>query len=878
MYVTAHSLPAPIPLDDRFPTHWPRIPVSLECHGGGSSLCVGVMDPFGKEFGSLDTNSARVLVPLLERNLVRLQTIVLPRKKQPDHLPGPETDGKYKTPLEMQANVYGPVMNMAAVAQVLAGKNGRLKKPSQTDGLEYVPPMATSSRPQIQPAQVDAEAAVFTMLEELQKQVENLPNAEADPRIITPLLKHQKQGLYFMMTKERDRDYTHSQGNTSLWRSFGNGSREMYENVVTYEKVEKKPDEVYGGILADVMGLGKTLQVICLIVGTLDAAATFAAPVEGERPPRRRRAKTTLVVSPLSTIGNWEGQIKEHVKFGTLSVYVYHGPRREFNIEKLSQYDVILTTYQIAGGEFGKHMTGSGGGGASTSKSSSPFQRLHFFRIVLDEAHMIRSPSILLTRAMLSLNAQRRWAVTGTPIQNRLGDIATLVKFLRIAPFDDNTIWNKHIAAPFKNANIESITNLRRILHSVTLRRAKGTIDLPPRKDEVVFLDFSSSEQQLYDATMRMSRLTLDLVTKEGRIAGRDYVHVLQSILRLRLICAHGSELVGESDTAGITSSHAINVDDIEDNSKSPPWSVKDGYQIFRLMCDANEDICALCEAKVGINSTAGGASDEDSSSNKKAVVIGHLTACTHLLCKTCGPRFAEEFDNDSTSAEGGKPLRGHCPLCGAYVKTALLDIKSDYHEDLVEDLPRKKKLKGKYGGPSTKVKALISSLLENKKASTARNPIKSVVFSCWTSHMDLIEIAFKDHGITFVRLDGTMTRTQRNRVMEDFEKAPEISVILISIMAGGLGLNLTAACKAYVMEPQFNPAAEAQAIDRVHRLGQTRPVTTTRYIMRDSFEMKIVELQKKKTELANLSMSTGKLSGKEAMSKKLEDLKTLFR
>ncbi|PWW73120.1 P-loop containing nucleoside triphosphate hydrolase protein [Tuber magnatum] len=460
---------------------------------------------------------------------------------------------------------------------------------------------------------------------------------------------------------------------------------------------------------------------------------------------------------------------------------------------------------------------------------------------------------------------------------DRLGDIATLVKFLRIAPFDDNATWSKHIAAPFKNASIESIANLRRILHSVTLRRSKGIINLPPRKDEVIFLDFSSSEQQLYEATMRMSRLKLDLVLKEGRIAGQNYVHVLQSILRLRLICAHGSELVGDNDTAGITSSHAINIDDIKDNTSEPSWSVKDGYQIFRLMCDANEDICALCEAKVGTNGTAGSAGDEDSPSNKKIVVIGHLTACPHLLCKTCGPRFAEEFDNAPTSAGGNEPLRGNCPLCGAYVNAALVDIKSDYNEDSLQDVPRRRKLKGRYSGPSTKVKALISSLLENKKASTASNPIKSVVFSCWTSHMDLIEIAFKDNSISFVRLDGSMTRAQRNRVMEDFGKAPEISVILISIMAGGLGLNLTAACKAYVMEPQFNPAAESQAIDRIHRLGQTRPVTTTRYIMRDSFEMKIVELQKKKTELANLSMS-GRLSGKDAMAKKLEDLKTLFR
>jgi len=125
MYVTAYSLPAPVPLDDRFSTHWPRIPVSLKCHGGALSLCVGVIDPFKKEFSSLESNSAGVLVPLLERNLVRLQASVLPRKKQPGHPPGPETDGKCKTPLEMQVNVYGPVMNMGAIAKALADKNRR---------------------------------------------------------------------------------------------------------------------------------------------------------------------------------------------------------------------------------------------------------------------------------------------------------------------------------------------------------------------------------------------------------------------------------------------------------------------------------------------------------------------------------------------------------------------------------------------------------------------------------------------------------------------------------------------------------------------------------------------------------------------------------
>ena len=132
---------------------------------------------------------------------------------------------------------------------------------------------------------------------------------------------------------------------------------------------------------------------------------------------------------------------------------------------------------------------------------------------------------------------------------------------------------------------------------------------------------------------------------------------------------------------------------------------------------------------------------------------------------------------------------------------------------------------------------------------------------------MDLIGKAFDDHGILFVRLDGSMSRPARAEVIEKFRNDPAIEVIVISIAAGGLGLNLTCAQKVYVMEPQFNPAAEAQAIDRVHRLGQKKTVTTIRYIMEDSFENKILELQQKKQDIANLSL-TGKLTNKAALTR----------
>lgn len=153
------------------------------------------------------------------------------------------------------------------------------------------------------------------------------------------------------------------------------------------------------------------------------------------------------------------------------------------------------------------------------------------------------------------------------------------------------------------------------------------------------------------------------------------------------------------------------------------------------------------------------------------------------------------------------------------------------------------------------------------------------MVFSGWTSHLDLIQIALEDNKFSFVRLDGKMSRTQRGVALDTFRDDDSVRVILVSISAGGLGLNLTTASKVYVMEPQYNPAAEAQAIDRIHRLGQTREVTTTRFIMAGSFEEKMLELQRKKQNLADLSLNHGKLDNKhEAAKRRLEELRSLFK
>lgn len=128
------------------------------------------------------------------------------------------------------------------------------------------------------------------------------------------------------------------------------------------------------------------------------------------------------------------------------------------------------------------------------------------------------------------------------------------------------------------------------------------------------------------------------------------------------------------------------------------------------------------------------------------------------------------------------------------------------------------------------------------------------------------------------MRLDGRMPREARNRSLTTFDHDPDVRVILVSIGAGGLGLNLTKANKCFVMEPQFNPAAEAQAVDRVHRLGQTREVEIKRFVMDGSFEEKMLDLQRKKMALADITMSREKGTKEQAAKQRLEDLRSLFR
>ncbi|OAY72668.1 putative ATP-dependent helicase C23E6.02 [Ananas comosus] len=154
-------------------------------------------------------------------------------------------------------------------------------------------------------------------------------------------------------------------------------------------------------------------------------------------------------------------------------------------------------------------------------------------------------------------------------------------------------------------------------------------------------------------------------------------------------------------------------------------------------------------------------------------------------------------------------------------------------------------------------------------------NPVKAIVFSQWTSMLDLLELSLNRDLIQYRRLDGTMSLIMRDRAVRDFNTDPEVRVMLMSLKAGNLGLNMVAACHVILLDLWWNPYAEGQAIDRAHRIGQTRPVTVSRLTVKDTVEDRILALQEEKRRMVSSAFGEG--AGGHTTRLTVEDLRYLF-
>ena len=895
---------------------WPHQKVEPERDRDTRTTKINLLDKPGAgpsiKFAYIEPMVASPLCMLLDqRHISRLKIKVFLE-------PFPRLTGEFAgMPTSKSLNISiilrAPREKVDTIGRVLSQKNLFLTAPPSLDrGVEYVNPHAPKvfgGKPTATKRPQQASASFVTRtVEEMRRDASNifdkltenardLPEMEPNTSIITtPLLSHQKQALRFMVDRESgDDDSSRAVAKVSLWeKQTTHKGNNTWFNVITGHKVDQKPEIERGGVLADVMGLGKTLSLLSLIAETREESKAFGEaepPVDLEHVDRN--AKTTLIICPKSVLSNWEEQINIHAKPKTLKYYAYHGTSRERDLDTLAKMDILLTTYNTAAAEYSDQREGR-----------NTLKGIQFFRIVLDEGHMIRTQGTKLAQACCALSAQRRWVLTGTPVQNRLDDLGSLFKFLRIKPFNDKTSWITHILTPFKNNSEGILDKFQILVNSVTIRREKDKIGLSQRHEHLTRLGFSEEEDAIYRQFASQSNNELKLMLgRDNRLRGKSYAHVLRSLGRLRAICAHGVEMLSEDDKKvleGMTASTAIELgDEPEDGAVDDSFiSEKHAYEAYQMMKDSEVHMCAGCGNKISdereVPETGADGSEESSEDSESEIesndssntegkddILGYLTPCYHLICPQCRSTHIDDATPQLTEDH-----HHTCRYCDQYVRFGLFALRESTLTSIIETKKAAQKGKKKwdestYSGPHTKVQALLEDLKRSAAQSAAlpddEPPIRSVVFSGWVTYLELIEHALELNGFKSVRLDGTMSLKARRAVLDAFKNDPSITILLVSIKAGGQGLNLTAASKVYMMEPQFNPGVELQAIDRVHRLGQKRDVDIVHYIMSNSVEEKILDLQDKKKKLAEMSMDK-KLAKDEEAKKKIEDLRDLFK
>ncbi|EHB12267.1 Helicase-like transcription factor [Heterocephalus glaber] len=534
------------------------------------------------------------------------------------------------------------------------------------------------------------------------------------------------------------------------------------------------------------------------------------------------RPRTTLIICPLSVLSNWIDQFGQHIKSEVhLNFYVYYGPDRIRDPALLSKQDIVLTTYNILTHDYG-------------TKGDSPLHSIRWLRVILDEGHAIRNPNAQQTKAVLDLEAERRWVLTGTPIQNSLKDLWSLLSFLKLKPFLDREWWHRTIQRPVTMGDEAGLRRLQSLIKNITLRRTKTSkikgkpvLELPERKVFIQHITLSDEERKIYQSVKNEGKATIGRYFNEGTVLAH-YADVLGLLLRLRQICCHTHLL-----TNAVSSSGPSGNDTPEELRKMLIKKMK------LILSSGSDEECAIC---------------------LDSLTVPVITHCAHVFCKPC---ICQVIQNEQPHAK--------CPLC-----------RNDIHGDNLLECPPEEmtcdneKKSNMEWTSSSKINALMHALIDLRK----KNPnIKSLVVSQFTAFLSLIETPLKASGFVFTRLDGSMAQKKRVESIQCFQNTETGSptIMLLSLKAGGVGLNLCAASRVFLMDPAWNPAAEDQCFDRCHRLGQKQEVIITKFIVKDSVEENMLKIQNTKRELAAGAFGTKKTNANEMKQAKINEIKTLI-
>lgn len=770
-------------------------------------------------------------------------------------------------------------------------------------------------------------AEIKSLLENIRPD-EDLPaeNREGTPDAMTyPLMEHQKLGLAWMKSMEE-------------------GSNK-------------------GGILADDMGLGKTIQALALMVSR-----------RSQDPTR----KTTLIVAPVALMKQWEREIKQKLKPGPenrLTCFILHGANRQTTWEQLKTYDVVLTTFGTLANEVKRKE------GIDMAKRVNPNWRpitkadqlpllgdeCKWYRVIIDEAQCIKNKNTKAALGAAALQALTRFCMSGTPMMNNVGELYSLIHFLRIKPYNLMERFNRDFTKPLKQSyepeKNKAMQKLQALLKAILLRRTKKSkidgapiLSLPERTTESQHAVFSDDEMAFYRALESQTQLQFNKYLKAGTV-GRNYSNVLVLLLRLRQACCHphlikdfgmssGGTDVSMRDMLALAKELAPDVvarikeqGGLNEQSALECPVCMDMAENATIFIPCGHSTCSECFARISDPSQAIAGGDAEGrnmdikcpSCRGKVIttkVIDH-TAFKKVHMPEEGesdqldpPVDAETTDESDSDSEGDSDDSDDSEMKDFIVPDDVMNDGSDVEQSgndsgeegsgngktkrvtPVKDQskPKKsKKGKGKARADREPKKTLAQLKKEGARNAKARRRYlrrlerewetsgkiekvmeilqatqdrrdneKTIIFSQFTSLLDLLEIPISRQEWGYKRYDGSMSSNARNEAVIEFSDSPRCKIMLVSLKAGNSGLNLVAASQVIIFDPFWNPYIEEQAIDRAHRIGQMRPVQVHRILVPDTVEDRILALQEKKRELIEgaldekASQSIGRLGTRE--------------
>ncbi|RPA77923.1 hypothetical protein BJ508DRAFT_161976 [Ascobolus immersus RN42] len=676
-----------------------------------------------------------------------------------------------------------------------------------------------------------------------------------------------------------------------------------------------------GGLLFDDMGLGKTMQCIATMCQN-PPPRTYT-----EQNPR-----ITLIVCPPALLQQWKDEITRHTAREKFTVYIHHGTRKIERAEELRKRQIIITTYGAVTNDYPKVEVPSDIPederrayiAHTIARGKGVLHRIKYWRVIFDECHYIRNRDTHKSRAAMNIAqyAKHRWCLSGTPIVNGIEDVYPYFNIINMPGLGESAEKFDRIL----KASGKPEATVRAALKGVMMRRTKmdtflgkPLISLPRKDLREVHIDFDSDARTLYDEIEDYARSVINHLSKQGRLR-RELRCIFVLFLRLRQLCNHpyitgnglrdsewGKSRLGyciEKCDRNFALNYGLRA--LHDSTPTATYGrgVHSGANTnMPAMEDAAEDMGTRCirDYLVRLKRTRKEREDEEIKKEEqekenvrenrrlqKCLYCDNevddpvITKCLHVYCRDC---VLEAIRIEATY--GGRQYA--CRACGDAIEKEDLEdttpfevenFDDDFGQAAIDFLPD---LENKRQASADNDAAFLEDVNErffmSKKLRVMRDQLiewrlnkpgqKVVLFTLSTKFLDIIQKVTNDEGWSTCRYDGRMSISLREESLVKFKSDPECWIMLTSITAGGVGLNLTHASLVISMDLWWNAAVETQAFDRVHRIGQVNEVEVVRFVMKNTVETRMLAIQNRKLGLASVALGEdgpkgGKLSHEE--------------